>query len=155
MTDKDTIQMIRKDITERLRDRDNHDCIEAADEIERLRKERDEVRREVCGFHHLTGFLAGDYANSRGWDCFPNRDYEFEPSVKDFKLFLEGQDKIFLERIDRLTAERDEARRRICEMSLQIGKVFRRIDGKTVEVTTPEGCAEIMRWDCFKENINV
>ena len=45
MTDKDTIQMIRKDITERLRDRDNHDCIEAADEIERLRAERDEARR--------------------------------------------------------------------------------------------------------------
>lgn len=52
--------------------------------------------------------------------------------------------------IERLRAERDEARRRVCEMSLQIGKVFRRVDGKTVEVTTPEGCAEIMRWDCFK-----
>lgn len=37
--------MIRKDITERLRDRDNHDSIEAADEIERLREERDEARR--------------------------------------------------------------------------------------------------------------
>lgn len=87
------------------------DIGEAYAEIERLRKERDDVRREVCGFHHLTGFLAGDYANSRGWDCFPNRDYEFEPSVKDFKLFLESQDKIFLDRIDRLTAECDEARR--------------------------------------------
>ena len=38
----------------------------------KLREERDEARREVCGFHHLTGLglLAGDYANSRGWDCF-------------------------------------------------------------------------------------
>ena len=47
MADKDTIQMIRKDITERLRDRDNHDCIEAANEIERLRKERDEARLQT------------------------------------------------------------------------------------------------------------
>jgi hypothetical protein len=53
--------------------------------------------------------------------------------------------------IRKLREERDEARRRVCEMSLQIGKVFRRIEGKTVEVMTPEGCAEIMRWDCFKE----
>jgi len=48
--------------------------------------------------------------------------------------------------------ERDEARRSVCKMSLQLGQVFRRIGGKNVEVTTPEGCAEIMRWDCFKEN---
>jgi starvation-inducible outer membrane lipoprotein len=53
--------------------------------------------------------------------------------------------------IERLRAERDEARRSVCEMSIQLGGVYRRVGGKTVEVTTPEGCAEIMRWDCFKE----
>jgi hypothetical protein len=52
---------------------------------------------------------------------------------------------------DRMRAERDEARRSVCEMSIELGGVFRRVGGKTVEVTTPEGCAEIMRWDCFKE----
>ena len=80
-------------------------------EIDRLIGQRDEARREVCGFHHLTGFLAGDYANSRGWDCFKDhpRGLGFPPSVNDFKIFLEGQDKIFLDKIDLLTAERDEA----------------------------------------------
>lgn len=58
------------------------------------------------------------------------------------------------EEIERLRKERDEARRKICEMSIQLGGVFRRVGGKTVEVTTPEGCAEIMRWDCFKESDN-
>ena len=53
---------------------------------------------------------------------------------------------------NKLIRERDEARRSVCEMSIQLGGVYRRINGKTVEVTTPEGCAEIMRWDCFKEN---
>lgn len=53
--------------------------------------------------------------------------------------------------IERLRAERDEARRSVCEMSIQLGGVFRRVGGKKVEVTTAEGCAEIMRWDCFKE----
>ena len=52
---------------------------------------------------------------------------------------------------EKYRAERDEARRSVCEMSIQLGGVYRRVGGKTVEVTTPEGCAEIMRWDCFKE----
>ena len=56
--------------------------------------------------------------------------------------------------INTLRAERDEARRSVCEMSIQLGGVYRRVGGKVVEVTTPEGCAEIMRWDCFKENTN-
>lgn len=50
-----------------------------------------------------------------------------------------------------LREERDEARRSVCKMSIQLGGVYRRVGGKIVEVTTPEGCAEIMRWDCFKE----
>lgn len=54
--------------------------------------------------------------------------------------------------MEELRAERDNARRSVCEMSIQLGGVYRRVGGKTVEVTTPEGCAEIMRWDCFKEN---
>jgi hypothetical protein len=66
MTDKDTIQMIRKDITERLRDRDNHDCIEAANEIERLRRERDEARREILESLHPD--LRESYAAARKWD---------------------------------------------------------------------------------------
>ena len=76
MTDKDTFQMIRKDITERLRDRDNHDCIEAANEIERLRKERDEARREVCHLMRSDDYnepfdgTVFEYAIHRGWDCF-------------------------------------------------------------------------------------
>jgi hypothetical protein len=52
---------------------------------------------------------------------------------------------------NKLKRERDEARRSVCEMSIQLGGVYRRVGGKNVEVTTPEGCAEIMRWDCFKE----
>ena len=42
-------------------------CQEAANEIERLRKERDEARREVC---NMSIHLPRDYAEERGWDCF-------------------------------------------------------------------------------------
>ena len=86
--------MIRKDITERLRDRDNHDSIEAADEIERLRaeretyfkacdellaqtielrSERDEARREVCDlktFNCDNTMTSYRYADRRNWDCY-------------------------------------------------------------------------------------
>jgi hypothetical protein len=43
----------------------------AADEIERLRKERDEARRESCVWAGwTTGNTPRDTAALRGWDCF-------------------------------------------------------------------------------------
>ncbi len=48
------------------------DCVkcEAADEIERLRKERDAARREVCRLENPHHGFAEEIANERGWDCF-------------------------------------------------------------------------------------
>jgi hypothetical protein len=52
---------------------------EAADEIERLRAERDEARREVCAYvsgHYRKDVVTLDRvatleeAKRRGWDCF-------------------------------------------------------------------------------------
>ena len=75
MTDSD-------DIVERLRAVLNHDraveliSLEAADEIWRLRHERDEVRREVCELRTEIVFSRPvashmlEFAASRGWDCF-------------------------------------------------------------------------------------
>ena len=75
MTDSD-------DIVERLRAVLNHDraveliSLEAADEIWRLRHERDEARREVCELRTeivLSRPVAShmlEFAASRGWDCF-------------------------------------------------------------------------------------
>ena len=48
---------------------------------EELRQQRDEARRDVCDMMHITGFLAGDYAASRGWDCFPD-DFQDEEETK-------------------------------------------------------------------------
>lgn len=42
-----------------------------------------------------------------------------------------------------LIEERDEARRRFCEYAIQHGTTFRR---------TPQEVAEMIGWDCFKEN---
>jgi hypothetical protein len=111
-------------------------CEPVGEMNKKLREERDEARREVCGFHHLTGFLAGDYANSRGWDCFKDhpRGLGFPPSVNDFKIFLEGQDKILLEKIDRLTAERDKARKNVLEL---------------MHPDSRHGYITAMEWDCF------
>ena len=48
------------------------DCEAAADEIERLRKERDEARRLVCydDWLYKPGMSARKIAAERGWDCF-------------------------------------------------------------------------------------
>jgi hypothetical protein len=45
--------------------------IRAANEIERLRAERDEARREVCRCLENTYVnIAEGIAQERGWDCF-------------------------------------------------------------------------------------
>ena len=57
------------------RDMEKADLLEAAGrEIERLRVERDEARREVCGMNE-SGLRMNDSdkqreAKRRGWDCF-------------------------------------------------------------------------------------
>lgn len=43
----------------------------AAEEIGRLRAERDEARREVCELlYNRQGGWPKEHANERGWDCF-------------------------------------------------------------------------------------
>ena len=108
-------------------------------EILELRKQRDEARREVCDIHHLTGFLGGDYANSRGWDCYPNGECKFSQSAKDFEVFLNGQGKIMSEINERLRKERDEARQMYCklwELPWRTGGIKK---------------AKELGWDCFKD----
>ena len=62
----------------------NIDCAQAADEIERLRAERDEARRSCCEYAAIVdgadtteGMESGrfyeramKYMKDRGWDCF-------------------------------------------------------------------------------------
>jgi len=84
---------------------------QAVRELAAMREERDEARREVCGFHHLTGFLGGDYAISRGWDCYKNYSGEgFPQSVKDFKEFLKASSEEDLKTIERLREENRQLR---------------------------------------------
>jgi hypothetical protein len=59
----------------------NSDLLKAADEIERLRAERDEARREICQLkgtvrwnHYFPHFDPKGYAKNRGWDC--HKDYK-------------------------------------------------------------------------------
>lgn len=70
-------------------------------------QERDDARWEVCGFHHLTGFLAEDYALSRGWGYLNDEKKRqgFPKSVSDFNEYLKGEDKVLLEIIERLRSD--------------------------------------------------
>jgi hypothetical protein len=128
---------------------------EAADEIERLREERDEARRDVCDMMHITGFLAGDYAASRGWDCFPDMKRNVSEEVKNFRLIMERdyaavvaqRDEARKDRaayrieIDRLIGQRDEARRKVCNNE----------SNHLPTMADPRREAERRGWDCFKE----
>lgn len=103
-----------------------------------MQAERDEARRDVCSMMHMTGFLGGDYAHSKGWDCFKDGHTGFSPEIQNFR-------EIFYGYKDELRAERDEARREVCELkSLNF-------EGKI----TPKAYAEMRKWDCFKEKNDV
>jgi hypothetical protein len=88
---KDDNFLLDKDIVYRLRWHKRGPCLDAADEIERLRAElvssadelaatlrelreveaeRDEARREVCDMEGETAGGALLEARKRGWDCF-------------------------------------------------------------------------------------
>ena len=56
------------------------------------------------------------------------------------------------ELVEKLRKERDEARRKICENAIQHGRVYRRVGRDTVRCETPQQVAEVMGWDCYKEN---
>jgi hypothetical protein len=104
-------------------------------------KERDEARREVCYFHHITGFLAGDYAYSRKWDCFPSKEYYGMPDpVKEFRQIIE-QD------YDTLRKQRDEARREVCMLSVGKGGRSSSASPDAIEEADKRG------WECFKDNV--
>jgi hypothetical protein len=101
--------------------------------IEQLAAERDEARRDVCSMMHMTGFLGGDYAHSKGWDCFKDVHTGFSPEIQNFR-------DIFYRHKDELRSDRDEARREVCKLkSLNF-------EGKI----TPEDYALLRKWDCFK-----
>ena len=95
----------------------------------------DEARRDVCSMMHMTGFLGGDYAHSKEWDCFKDGHTGFSPEIQNFRDIFYGYK-------DELRAERDEARREVCELkSLNF-------EGKI----TPKAYAEMRKWDCFNKD---
>ena len=56
-----------------------------------------------------------------------------------------------IKEIERLRAERDEARRRICEVAVHLGDVYRRVNGLNVRLATGREVADMMGWDCYRE----
>jgi DNA repair exonuclease SbcCD ATPase subunit len=115
---------------------------EAAKKIERLREERDEARREVCGIHHVTGFLAGDYALSRGWDCFPNRIHKATQVEKDFRAWLEASDGGLLDTIDLLRSRCEHLETDRNNLELENRRL--RAGGCARDQRTTQYCAEVV-----------
>ena len=88
---------------------------QAYGDIVRLIAERDEARRDVCDMMHMSGFLAGDFAHSKGWDCFKDGDkHPWSDDVVNFR-------NIYYAYSDELTAQRDAA-------WLKIGRIQNEID---------------------------
>jgi len=69
--DMDIVDRLRINWTS-LTKRQNAERNEAADEIERIRAERDEARREICDkvSAYSPSVTAKQWARQRGWDCF-------------------------------------------------------------------------------------
>ena len=70
----DIVEYLRKNAVFNYRDT----YLKAADEIEQLRKERDEARREICkNVAAISASMnAKQWAQERGWDCFKEKTDE-------------------------------------------------------------------------------
>lgn len=117
------------------------------EEIELLKEERDEARREICGIMQLTGFLAGDYARERGW-VFSGMSFLIPQSVRDFDAVLNSMHERQQNRIEILRTERDEARRMYCECCRKD------YDSSNIYLETAKSIAAYKGWDCFRESNN-
>ena len=102
--------------------------------INRLTAERDEARRDVCSMMHMTGFLGGDYAHSKGWDCFKDGHTGFSPEIQNFR-------DIFYRYKDELRSERDEARQMYCNAMTDHCE-----EHEARQIAREQG------WDCFEED---
>jgi hypothetical protein len=72
----DEIERLRRNVGCARNQRSTQFCAEALDaqrEIETLRAERDEARREVCDMEGETAGGALLEARKRGWDCFNDK----------------------------------------------------------------------------------
>jgi hypothetical protein len=139
------------DIVVRLR----RDCMsliadEAAAYIERLRAERDEARRSCCEYAAIVdgadtteGMESGrfyeiamKYMKDRGWDCFKESD----ETVRNDDEFRETLTEL-QQRVETLTAERDEARQMFCNAMTDHCE-----EDEARQIAKEQG------WDCFKED---
>ena len=53
--------------------------------------------------------------------------------------------------IERLRAERDEARQRICEMHIHYSNAYRKVGSQIVQCETVQEVARAYGWDCYGE----
>jgi uncharacterized coiled-coil DUF342 family protein len=125
---------------ERLREQlrlANIDNFNTNAEIDRLTNERDHARRLVCRHTKKSYHTLNRTAELRGWDCFKESD----ETVRNADEFRETLTEL-QERVETLTAERDEARKIVCELNqlIHIG-----ISSQA------SSSARIREWDCFKE----
>lgn len=150
-------------------------CREAADEIERLRLElaipRDEYAREwktlLDRIEHLdilewirayaAAHSPSDYVSPIAREVIVRSDKKLIQAADEIERLRAGgcsrgqTTTQFCAEAEQLRSERDEARRRVCTDSLQLGQVYRRVGGQSVRVTTPEAVAEMMGWRCFED----
>lgn len=115
--------------------------LEAADEIERLRLD-----------------VSAEFFDARR-NAFAATETRTDDEPCGKTLIAEAMEKCgWLERRlsdsrneqDALRAERDAARREVCEMFIQIGGIYVRRGNQTVAASDPREIAAMRNWDCFR-----
>lgn len=101
----------------------------------KLRKERDQARREVLEEMHPD--LRHGYADARGWNC-----YKQEEACDTLSQEVSQDHR---DEIAKLRREKDEARREVCEMNA-IESSNESVDFLSL---TPQDIADERGWDCY------
>lgn len=129
-------------------DRFHNPTANPATPAENPSKELDSLRRLVCEYEatykHQYYFSKEEVAERRGWDCFKNLPIPDPCIITTLRSPARLEPHICNEaanEIERLRNERDEVRRRFCELGA--------FDDKEARAT-----ALRQGWDCYKENTN-
>jgi hypothetical protein len=92
--------------------------------------------------------------DAKDWMWTPAWAHPGQPLVEEERVV----DAAFARELERELAaaikQRDEARRKLCELSLFKKLVYRKVDGvdgRFDACKTPEEVAQVYEWDCFKE----
>ena len=120
----------------------------------RIELERERMRLAACGVFAMSNTRETVKVNRQVRDEYRSASLDDVCAAVDREMALRERVAELEAQNHALKRQRDEARRRVCELSLFKNIVYRKldgVDGRFIACTTPEEVAQVYDWDCFAQ----